>query len=418
MKQKVIMLVDAQSFYASVEKAAHPEYEGRPLVVAGDPSKRSGIILAACPLAKKMGVTTAETIGDALGKCPELVTIRPRMTTYIQVSLMMTDIFEAFTDLVEPFSIDEQFLDVTGSLKYFGTEERIARLIQDKILLHTGVWTRVGIGANKIRAKMATDMFAKKNESGIFTLSEDNMAECLWPQPVENMFGVGSRMRAHFARMNIHTIGDLAHTPLPELKTRMRRRFGRNSDIQAEVFWQTANGIDPSPVRPTTHDAQAAVGHGMTLPRDYGKPEDINVVLMELSEEVCRRSRSKGYMGRVVSVGARGADFDFPTGFSRQTTLWDSTNISSEVYEAAKALFHQYWDGLPIRQLSVTLGGLTGDEEYQLSLFGDREQKRQLARTTDWIKDRYGSTAILRASSLLQAGQAIERSVKIGGHSK
>jgi len=117
--ERVVLLVDCQSFYASVEKAAHPEYRNKPLAVAGDPSRRSGIILAACPIAKQRGVTTAEALGEALGKCPDLVIVRPRMQTYIEVSLLITEIFESFTELVEPFSIDEQFLDVTGSIAYF-----------------------------------------------------------------------------------------------------------------------------------------------------------------------------------------------------------------------------------------------------------------------------------------------------------
>lgn len=413
---RVIMLVDCQSFYASVEKATHPEYKDDPVVVAGDPSRRSGIILAACPIAKKYGVTTAETLGEALGKCPHLVIIRPRMQAYIDVSLKITDIFNTFTNLVEPFSIDEQFLDITGSLAYFGTPEEIAAQIQSKILLFTGVWARVGIGPNKILAKMATDIWAKKNADGVFTLQKTDIESKLWPLPINKMFGVGSRMTAHFQRMGITTIGELGCLPLPELKRKMRLRMGRNSDIQAELYWQTANGIDPSPVKPGTHDVQQAVGHQMTLPRDYVKRNEIDVVLLELSEEVCRRSRLKGYMGHVVSAGAQGADFDQPTGFYRQITMPDPTNITKEVYESARMLFYKHWDGLPVRKLGVTLSRLVPDNQYQLTMFGNREKTRSLERVTDAIKHRFGMTSILRASSLLEAAQAHERSVKIGGH--
>ncbi|CAM3363270.1 DNA polymerase IV [Paenibacillus lupini] len=416
--ERVIMLIDCQSFYASVEKAAHPEYKNDPVVVAGDPSRRSGIILAACPLAKQYGVTTAETLGEALGKCPHLVIIRPRMQAYIEVSLMITDIFRSFTDLVEPFSIDEQFLDVTGSLSYFGTPDEIATQIQTKIMLYTGVWARVGISSNKILAKMATDIWAKKNEAGVFTLPKTAVESLLWPLPVNKMFGVGSRMTAHFERMGISTIGDLGRLPLPDFKRKLRARMGRNSDIQAELFWQTANGIDPSPVKPSTHDAQQAVGHQMTLPRDYSKPQEIDVVLLELSEEVCRRSRAKGYMGSVVAAGAQGADFDRPTGFFRQMTVPDPTNITKEVFAAARTLFYAHWDRLPVRKLGVTLSKLVPDDQYQLSLFGNREKERKLDRVTDAIRHKFGTTSILRASSLLEAAQARERSVKIGGHYK
>ncbi|WP_336772567.1 DNA polymerase IV [Paenibacillus sp. MMO-58] len=416
--ERVIMLIDCQSFYASVEKAAHPEYKNDPVVVAGDPSRRSGIILAACPLAKQYGVTTAETLGEALGKCPHLVIIKPRMQAYIDVSLMITDIFRSFTDLVEPFSIDEQFLDVTGSLSYFGTPEEIATQIQTKIMTYTGVWARVGISSNKILAKMATDIWAKKNDTGQFTLPKSEVESLLWPLPVNKMFGVGSRMTAHFQRMGISTIGDLGRLPLPEFKRRLQARMGRNSDIQAELFWQTANGIDPSPVKPSTHDAQQAVGHQMTLPRDYSKPQEIDVVLLELSEEVCRRSRAKGYMGSVVAAGAQGADFDHPTGFFRQMTVPDPTNITKEVFAAARTLFYAHWDRLPVRKLGVTLSKLVPDDQYQLTLFGNREKERKLDRVTDAIRHKFGTTSILRASSLLESAQARERSVKIGGHYK
>jgi DNA polymerase-4 len=418
-RDRVIMLADCQSFYASVEKAAHPEYKHRPVAVAGDPARRSGIILAACPLAKAKGVTTAERLGEAIAKCPDLVIIKPRMQTYITVSLLITEVFESFTDLVEPFSIDEQFLDVTDSLRYFGTPEEIARQIQNKIMLNTGVWSRVGISSTKILAKMATDNFAKKNAEGIFTLPKNDVEPVLWPLPAGKMFGVGSRMTQHFKRMGLHTIGDIGRLPLGEFKRLLGTRMGRNSDIHAEVLWQTARGDDASPVSPATlHQEQKAVGHQMTLPRDYGVKGDIDVILLELAEEVCRRSRAKGYMGRVVSAGAQGADFDRPTGFFRQTTLPDATDITQEVYEAARAVFFRHWDGSPVRKIGVTLSGLSSADSYQLTLFGDRERQREMARVTDGIKDRFGGSAILRASSLLKAGQALERSAKIGGHYK
>lgn len=416
--KRVIMLADCQSFYASVEKAAHPEYSDKPVVVAGDPERRSGIILAACPIAKTYGVTTAETLGEALGKCPELIVIRPRMSTYIQASLIITDIYETFTDLVEPYSIDEQFLDVTDSISYFGSPLEIAKQIQNKIMLATGVWSRIGISETKILAKTACDNFAKKQPGGIFILPKAEISKHLWRMPIENMFGVGGRMRNHFHWMGIQTIGQLAQTPLPKLKEMLRKRFGKNSDIQAELFWQTANGMDDSPVTPGTHDAQKEVGHGMTLPRDYSRKEDIDVVLLELCEEVCRRCRAKGYQGKVVSTGASGADYEHPAGFHRQMTLPESTNITKEVYQAVLALFHRHWDGLPVRRLGVTLSGLTSDVAYQLSFFADKERWKNLERATDYIKNRFGGAAILRASSLMSAGQALERSAKIGGHYK
>jgi DNA polymerase-4 len=282
----------------------------------------------------------------------------------------------------------------------------------------TGVRVRVGISSTKILAKMATDNFAKKNESGIFMLTADRIESYLWPLPIEKMFMVAGRMASHFQRMGLHTIGDIARLPLGELKRRMKHRMGRQSDIMAEYYWQTANGIDPSPVVPDTRGEQKIVGHGMTLPTDYGRLEDIEVVLLELSEEVCRRCRLQGRMGRTVFVGCQGADFDRPTGFHRQTTLTEPSNITAEVAKAASELFVKHWNGLPVRKLSVALGQLTDDSVRQLTLFEDREKQRRLEKASDEIKNRFGAASIMRASSLLKSGQARDRAAKIGGHYK
>lgn len=418
--ERTIFLADCQSFYASVEKASHPEYKNKPLAVAGDPARRSGIILAACPIAKKHGVTTAERLGEALKKCPDLVVVRPRMKYYIDVSLSITEIYREYTDLVEVFSVDEQFLDVSKSMHIFGGDPMaIAREIQQEVLLNTGVWVRIGVSSNKILAKIATDIWAKKNESGLFTLPRSEIEPLLWPQPVNKMFGVGSRMTAHFAKLGMTTIGDIARTPLPELKRKFRAHFGKQSDIQAEVMWRTANGLDDSPVAPYTFSTQQkSIGHMMTLPKDYVEPHEIETILLELTEEVCRDSRRKGYMGSVVTVGCMCSPYEAPTGFSRQMKLPDPTNNTNKVCKTVKEIFYKFWNHMPVRRLGVSLSGLTDAETYQLSFFEDEERARSLEKATDSIKERYGSAAIVRASSLTHAGQALERSLKIGGHYK
>lgn len=420
VKQKVIYLADCQSFYASVEKATHPEYRNRPLVVAGDPERRSGIILAACPIAKSFGVTTAERLGEAIKKCPDLVIIRPRMQHYINVSLAITRIYESYTDLVEPYSIDEQFLDVTGSLKFFDVDpETLAQKIRVRIMEELRINVRVGISNCKVLAKTACDNFAKKNETGIFSLYKGDLEYTLWKLTIDKMFMVGSKMTRHLIRMGILTIGDLAKTPLPQLKQKFRACFGKQSDVHAELLWRTANGIDDSPVSPNTFNtAPKSVGHMMTLPRDCFNSSEIDTILLELTEEVCRDCRRKGYMASVVSVSCMCSPYEAPTGFSRQMKLPDPGNHTNTVYEVAKALFYQYWDKMPVRRIGVILSGLVDDQGYQLTLFEDQVKNRELDKVTDTIKDRYGSTAIIRASSLTSAGQARDRSIKIGGHYK
>lgn len=404
------MLVDGQSFYASVEKAARPDYVDLPVVVAGDPARRSGIILAACPIAKKYGITTAERLGEAMAKCPDVIVIRPKMQNYIEASMRITEILEQFSDLVEPYSIDEQFVDVTETLHLFGSREQTARRIQEQIKRATGVHSRVGIGYCKGVAKMACDNFAKKNADGIFELTRANLQEELWKLPINKLFMVGTRMARHLLHMGIRTIGDLARTPL----SRLRRRWG----VNGEVLWNLANGIDPSPVTPGSHEKQKVIGHQMTLPRDYGTAEELGVVLLELTELVCRRCREQRVMGSVVSVGCTGADYDQPTGFHRQVTLPDPTHVTNQVNRAVQELFHRHWDGLPVRRVGVSVSGLVSDGQYQLTLFEESEKYRLLERATDAVKNRYGETAIMRASSLMAYGQAKDRSEKIGGHYK
>ncbi|ERM19205.1 DNA polymerase IV [Brevibacillus laterosporus] len=409
-KKRVIFLIDMQSFYASVEKVANPELRDQPVVVAGDPKRRSGVVLAACSLAKAYGVTTAEPLWKAEQKCRQLVVVRPRMQRYLEVAGHITAIFESFTDLVEPFSIDEQFLDITGSLRLFGNDpEAIATRIRQRVLMETGVVCRVGIGENKVLAKMACDM-AKKQEGGIFWLKKEELAETLWQLPIDKLFGVGSRMKRHLHRMGMYKIGQLAEASLDV----MMKRFG----VNGEVLWRTAHGIDESPVSVQAHDVQKGIGHHMTLPRDYHTAEEIKVVLLELCEEVCRRARSKQLMGWVVAVGCRGADFDVPTGFSRQMKMLEPTNDVMTIYAVVLELFERHWEHSPVRSVGVQIGQLTPDDVCQLSLFEDKMKKRSLAYTMDGIRSRFGNDAIMRAVSILSAGQVKERAHKIGGHYK
>lgn len=408
--KRVIFLVDMQSFYVSVEKADQPSLQGKPVVVAGDPERRSGIILAACPLAKQKGVKTAEPLWSAQAKCPNLIVVQPRMQRYIDISYRITTIFEQFTDLVEPYSIDEQFLDVTHSQRLFGEPHQIARNIQEAIMDATGVYCRVGIGPNKVLAKIACDNFAKKNEEGIFQLDESNMRQVMWPLPHGSMFGVGSKMRQHLERMGMQTIGDIATSAVNTLK----KRWG----INGVVLWQIANGIDTSPVTPKTHNQQKAIGHQMTLPYDYETEEAIKVILLELSEEVAYRARRKGYRGMTVSVGVRGVDFNVRTGFYRQIKLTSPTNNGMDIFEAAYRLFVLYWDKEPIRSASIALSRLQSSTSHQLNLFDNTIKDEKLNEVIDTIRAKYGRTSILRASSLTKDGQAFARAEKIGGHYK
>lgn len=408
--KRIVFLIDMQSFYASIEKAANPALQNQPIVVAGDPQIRSGVILAACPIAKSYGVVTAEALWQAQQKCRQLVVVRPRMEMYINIAAQITRIFQAFTDKVEPYSIDEQFLDVTGSVHLFGDPIQMATAIHRRVLLETGINCRVGIAENKVLAKMACDSFAKKREDGIFWLKREELSDTLWKLPIEKMFGVGSRMKRHFHRMGIYQIGQLASLR-PDV---LIRHWG----VNGEVLWRTAHGLDDSPVSMDIYATQKGIGHHMTLPRDFHTAAEIKVVLLELCEEVCRRARSKERMGFVLALGCRGADLAAGTGFGRQMKLAEQTNDAMTLYEAACCLFDRHWQETPVRSIGVSLEKLVPDNIVQLDLFTDTHKRRQLAHAMDDIRARYGPDAILRATSLLEAGQAKVRARKIGGHYK
>ena len=214
--RRVIMLADCQSFYASVEKSAHPEYKDRPLVVAGDPARRSGIILAACPLAKSYGITTAERLGEALAKCPDVVVVRPRMAEYIRVSLHITRILQSSPIWWNPIVLMNSFSMSPEAWICSAVPRHIARSIQSRVMDETGVYIRIGISDTKVVSKMACDLYAKKVPGGICTLPRKDLPSTIWKKPVRDMFMVGSRMAQHLYKMGVHTIGDLAQTPCPD----------------------------------------------------------------------------------------------------------------------------------------------------------------------------------------------------------
>lgn len=405
---KIIFLADMESFYASVEVARNPKLKGKPVIVCGDPKLRHGIALAASKEAKAQGVKTAMPAWQCRQLCPQAVFVRPHMQTYIDVSLQITDIFQQYTDRVVPYSIDEQFLDVTGCQELFGPPQQMAATINQQVLAETGIRCRIGIGENPLQAKMACDGFAKKNQSGIFRLTQQSYAHHVWPLPIKTLFGVGSRMEQHLKNLGIVTIGDLAGKP----KELLTRRWG----VNGEVLWLNAHGIDYSIIQPQATAVYKGVGHSITLPRDYYKKSEIKVVLLELAEEVCRRARKLHKVGWVISVYCKGADYDFPTGFSRQRTLPQATAITMEVYGAAWDLFQCHWDQKPVRALGLGLNRLIVDSPTQLSIFDDQGKLTALGQVMDRIREQFGPTSLFRASSLSQGGQLFQRASKIGGH--
>lgn len=407
MEQKIIFLADMESFYAGVEAARDPSLRGKPVAVCGDPALRHGIVLAASKEAKAFGIKIGAPAWECRRLCPAIIFVRPRMHSYIECSLKITRIFEQFSDRVSPYSIDEQFLDLSGSAHLFGGPHETAAAIIKKVWEETGIRCRIGMGENPLQAKMACDRFAKRSPKLFFELNHANYAGHTWPLPIGELFGVGQRMEKNFQRMGVRTIGHLAGLE--------RKALAWRWGVNGELLWLNAHGIDYSTVEPGA-TAQKGVGHTATLPRDYARQEEIEVVLLEMTEEVCYRARTLGRMGCVVHVYCRGADFDFPGGFSRQKRLSEPSDATAAVYPVVQRLFRTHWDGRPIRAVGISLGALVERRPVQLSLTGDRERREALNRAVDQVRERFGKTGIFRAVSLAPGAQLFQRAGKIGGH--
>ncbi|AEE90771.1 DNA polymerase IV [Tepidanaerobacter acetatoxydans Re1] len=391
-----ILHVDMNAFYASCHQAKDPSLKGKPVMVAGDPKKRNGIILTASYEARRYGVKTAMPKWQAEKLCPQAVFIKPDYDLYLRTSQKVMSILGRFSPQIEIFSIDEAWLDVTGCERLFGDSVAIARKIQAAIAKELDLLCSIGVSCNKLLAKMASDM---KKPNAITVLTTEDVPKLLWPLPVNELFGVGRRMAEKLKRMNIKTIGDLAEAPQEFLE----KAFGLNGSYLH--LW--ANGIDDSAVNPHSMDDAKSMGHSITLPKDITSFDDAEIVLLFLSEQVGRRVRRENYMGRTVTVTLRYASFDTIT---RSVTIF-YTNSTEDIYNASRKLLYSNWDGkTPLRLLGVSLSNLVKEFD-QVSLFDNEDKKRKLNRVMDEIKDRFGDDAIFRAK-LLDDKELNERKLK------
>ncbi|MEW6424552.1 MAG: DNA polymerase IV [Bacillota bacterium] len=389
--QRVILLADMNAFFASVHQALDPALKGKPVIVGGDPARRHGVVLTASYEAKARGVKTGMTVYEAEKLCPEGIFLKPQHHLYIHFSTRILRIMHDFTPLVEPFSIDEAFLDVTGCAKLLGPPREIARRLKERIRLEVGVTCSIGIGPNKLLAKMAAEL---EKPDGLTVLDHADVPKRLWPLPVRELFGVGPRYEHHLKLYNIHTIGDLARFPVKILK----KRFG----VNGEILWRCANGIDESPVDPDTLERAKSVGQQITLPRDYRTHEEMKVVILELADLVAQRAREGGYWGKTVVLSLKDAGFAW---LSRMSTLAEYTDLAADICRAALALLKRHWPpGWPVRMIGVALAGLVPKRVEQPTLFGEKEKISSSERACDRIRSRFGERAVFRAVSLTKAG--------------
>ena len=375
-------------FYASVELLEHPELAEQPVAVCGDPQSRHGIILAKNEPAKKYGIVTAETVWQAKKKCPHLVLVKPHHDKYKSFSREINKIYLEYTDMVEPFSIDESWLDVTASRRLFGSGRTIADTIRARIRNELGLTLSAGVSYNKIFAKMGSEY---KKPDATTEITRDNFKELLWLKPVGEMFFVGWSTREKLNSMGIYTIGDLAAGDPRMLENLLGK--------QGPLLCRYANGLDDSPVAAfDQREKIKSVGNGITFRRNLSDKEDILTAVTSLSDTVAGRLRKYQMKAGGVKVDIK--DPFFKT-ISRQKQLQLPTNLAEEIRKAALEIINGSWkSGSPIRLLTVTAINLTDETaEEQLSLFSlsekDREKSESIERTMDRIREKYGSSSIV-----------------------
>lgn len=392
-RDRVILHCDMNGFFASVELLNHPELRDVPMAVSGDPDSRHGIILAKNQHAKEYGIVTAETIWQAKKKCPGLVLVRPHMSQYKEFCTKINAIYQRFTDMVEPFSIDESWLDVTASQMLFGSGREIADTIRETVKNELGLTLSAGVSFNKTFAKMGSEY---KKPDATTEITRENYRDLLWPLPAGELFGVGKATSQKLAKAGIKTIGDIAMADKKYL-TALLGKVGT-------VIWEHANGIDDSPVSLyTEREPVKSVGNGITFKRDLVTGDDIAVAVKALSDTVAGRLRSYGLKACGIKVDIKDPYFKV---ISRQKQLLSPTWLSQEISSTATEIINSSWQqGAPIRMLTITGINLTDElSEEQLNLFAtdieERDKSEKVEFTMDEVRKKYGTDAIGFASAI------------------
>lgn len=385
----MILHVDMDAYYASIEERERPELKGRPLVVGGTPEGR-GVVAAANYVARRFGIHSAMPAVTARRLCPHAVFLPCRMSYYAEVSEQIGAVFRQYTPLVEPLSLDEAFLDVSGCRQLFGSAESIGRRIKNEIAERLQLVASVGVAPNKFLAKVASDL---DKPDGFVIVDPQRVREFLDPLPVERLWGVGKVARGRLQAMGIRTIKQLRQSSLETLQ----RRFGAHG----EHLFALANGRDDR--RVVAEREAKSISHETTFPTDIDDPEVLRAWLMELTEQVAWRLRRRELRGRTVQLKVRFADFRTVT---RARTLPAASDVTGDIWQAASELLDQRLPRPlpPVRLIGVGVGGLEHGRPEQPGLFPDESAEAQtsLDHASDAIRDRFGSRAVGRASRLLR----------------
>ena len=401
-QQKIIFHIDVNSAFLSWESVYRLTVEGEtedlrliPSIVGGDREQRHGVVLAKSTPAKKFGIVTGEPITQALQKCPELLIVPSRHHIYEFYSEQFMAILREYSPVVEQYSIDEAFMDMTGMELLFGPPLECAYKIKDRIKKELGFTVNVGISTNHLLAKMAGDL---KKPDMVHTLFPEEIEQKMWPLPVEDLFFVGKATSAKLHTLGIHTIGDFAKSDRNMLYSHMKST--------GDTIWKFANGIDEVV---TGRKNQEAKGYSneTTLAHDVTEQEEAEEILLGLVEQVSGRLRADGKKAEVVSVGIKDAWF---VSSSHQCVLPNPTAGTRELYEHACRLLSEFWDGKPIRLLNFYASRITEEEGRQMSLFDttDYEKQEKADAAMDAIREKFGAGAIKRAA-FLKPGESVSR---------
>lgn len=386
-KNRVILHCDMNGFFASVELLDYPELRDKPMAVCGDPESRHGIILAKNEIAKRYGIVTAETLWQARKKCPDLQTVPPHHKKYQHYSRLINEIYLQYTDMVEPFSVDESWLDVTASQKLFGNGKQIADKIRHQVKKELGLTLSAGVSFNKIFAKMGSDY---KKPDATTVITQENYKNILWPLDIRDLFFVGKATADKLQGVGIHTIGQLAESDRHTVTALLGK--------QGSIIHDYANGLDQTPVsRFDEREDVKSIGNGSTFRRNLNGIQDIRTAVIALSDTVAVRLRQKKKKAFGVKVDIKDPSLEV---ISRQQQLDNPTNLAENIADTAVSIIEKSWNlRHPIRMLTVTAINLCPeDQAQQLSLFSSEniqnETGEKMERTMDDIRKKFGRNAI------------------------
>lgn len=393
MAERIIFHIDVNNAFLSwtavqlLEEGYNIDIRKIPAIIAGDESKRHGIVLAKSPIAKKYGIVTAETIYQAKMKCSNLKIFSPNHEIYQRKSKQLMDYLKTFTPIMEQFSIDECFLDMTGTKYLYANYLELAYKIKDEIREKFGFTVNVGIGNNKLCAKMASD-FEKPDK--VHTLLRSEIKEKLWPLPVNDLFMCGKKTSIELNKMNIYTIKDLAEFDFQKLEKKFKS--------QAKYLKQAAWGIDESKVE-ERKDKRQSISTTRTLPHDEENSEKLKEVLFMQTEDVCRQLREKNLYASTIAIIYKDKYFKSTT---VQEQLENVTDNTKEILKKINSLFEKSYNNIPVRLIGVRLANLTEFKNTQVSLFDiesdDNSKEESIQKTIDKINKKFGSSLIMPAS--------------------